>query len=411
MNVAYIYAGSWEFAYPQVRDDFDRRIWCDSDDFIFKYPRAAMPHGIHPTFFYFSKSGQTVQEFTHKYGFPLRRIPVGRGTLNHEWSLRLFREIGLGAYDLLHFYSYYRNRLFPDMFDLFAFYCRVNGRPFVTHYQVGEFPKVYHGGWIKKLVFQPRRLLKAWSLRSARRIFSLNRLEIERLTNSAQAGFCGLAVDPAKCVYLPNIVDSRLFYPMDKNSARGLTGCGTTGPCLLYAGFLRREKGVQHAIRLMPRLERAFPGIQLWILGNGDYEPELRSLAETMGLEKQVRFEGPVPNHRLCPYFNMADVHLLPSYTESFGTVLIEAMACGTPSIGTRVGGIPEALSDGAGLLVPPRDEDALFEAISLVLKGGFRPDPEIRRRKLLEYSYPATGSILARAYEDALCRKEGGPS
>jgi glycosyltransferase involved in cell wall biosynthesis len=249
----------------------------------------------------------------------------------------------------------------------------------------------------------PRRLLKAWALRSACRIFSLNKLEIECLTNSSHPGYYGLSFDRSKCVYLPNIVDRELFYPLDKAQARRMTGCDPSIPCLLYVGFLRREKGVQHIIRLLPQFIKKYPTLQLWILGNGDYEPDLRNLVNGLGVKEQVRFVGPVPNQQLRPYYSMADVHLLPSYTESFGTVLIEAMACGTSSIGSRVGGIPEVLSDGAGLLVPPRDEEALFKAVVSVLEGIFQPNPEVRRRKMSEYSYENMGSILAHAYEDVM--------
>jgi glycosyltransferase involved in cell wall biosynthesis len=408
IRVAYVYANSWEFAYPQyLGEGFDQAVWCDSDDFIFKYPRAAMPFGVEPAFYYFSQTGRSVAEFTHKYGFPMRRIPVRPGSLNREWSLRLFREISRDKIDLIHFYSYYRNRVLPDLFDLFALYCRLAGLPFVAHYQVGEFPRTYYGGIVKRLAIQPRRLVKAWALRSARRIFSLNRLEIESLTNPSHPAYCGLPFDRRKCVYIPNIVDPDLFFKIDKTSARRMTGCDPAIPCLLYVGFLRRDKGVQHLINLMPRLLREYPALQLWILGNGEYETELRALAEKREVASQIRFQGPVENKKLCPYYNMADVHLLPSYTESFGTVLIEAMACGTPSIGTRVGGIPEVLSDGAGLVVPPRDEEALLGAVRAVLQGSFKPDPAARLRKLAEYSYDSMGRILTNAYREALAGHE----
>jgi glycosyltransferase involved in cell wall biosynthesis len=83
--------------------------------------------------------------------------------------------------------------------------------------------------------------------------------------------------------------------------------------------------------------------------------------------------------------------------------VLIESMACGTPSVGTRVGGIPEVLSDGAGLVVQPGDADALVVALAQILDGGFRIPPEVRARKLQHYSFENAGRILYEAYRAIL--------
>jgi glycosyltransferase involved in cell wall biosynthesis len=405
MKIAYIYAGSWEFAYPQIHGDFDRRVWCESDDFIFKYPRAVMPYGVEPSVFYLSQRPVGVETLTHKYGFPLRRIPVRfrAGQLNYEISGTLFEELERWNYDLFHFYSYYRDRLYPDMFDLFALYCRLRGRPFVTHYQVGEFPRVYKGGRLKKLALQPRRLLKAWALRSARRIFSLNRREIGCLTNPRDPEFCGFSINPDRCVYLPNIVDQTLFHPMDRAEARREVGADGARKIMLYVGFLRREKGIQHAIGILPELLRRWPDLELWLVGNGDYEAPLRELARKLNVTRHLVFAGPVENSRLRPYYAMADAHLLPSYSESFGTVLIEAMACGVPSIGSAVGGIPEVLSGGAGILVPPRDEPALAAAVRHVLDGHFQIDARTRLEKLGEFSRDSAGAILEREYRACL--------
>jgi glycogen synthase len=293
------------------------------------------------------------------------------------------------------------------MFDLLAVYARLRGLRFVAHYQAGSFPHANPRSRLKQALLQPRRLLKRYALDAAERIFSLNRGALEALTNPRAPEFCGFVFPAAKCVYLPNIVDTALFAPLDKAAARAELQLDPGARYVLYVGFLRVGKGVQDLLAAWPRVRAGSPGARLLIVGDGPYAPELRQQAEALGPDGGVTFAGAVPNDRLRPYYCAADAHVLPSHFESFGSVLIEAMACGTPSVGTRVGGIPEALSDGAGLVVPPGDADALAAALGRVLDGAFRIPPEVRARKLHEYSFENAGRILYEAYrailEDAL--------
>jgi glycosyltransferase involved in cell wall biosynthesis len=405
MRIAFVYANSWEYAYPRHRADIDAQVWRRSDDFIMKYPRAVQAYGVEPVLFYLSETARDVATFPHKYGFPLKRVPVriGAGRMDREFSFRLLREVAREACDLLHVYHPYRNRRFPDMFDWIAVYARLRGLRFVAHYQAGAFPHANPRSRVKQALLWPRRLLKRYALNAAERIFSLNREALEALTNPRAPGFCGFAFPAAKCVYLPNIVDPALFAPMDKAAARAALGLDPGARYVLYVGFLRVGKGVQDLLAAWPRVRAARPDARLLIVGEGPYAPALRRQADALGPEGGVTFAGAVPNDGLRPYYCAADAHVLPSHFESFGSVLIESMACGTPSVGTRVGGIPEVLSDGAGLVVQPGDADALVAALAQILDGGFRIPPEVRARKLQHYSFENAGRILYEAYRAIL--------
>ena len=105
--------------------------------------------------------------------------------------------------------------------------------------------------------------------------------------------------------------------------------------------------------------------ISLEILGTGELEPKIRTMIKTLNLNKSVRLAGYVPREQLPKYYNAAHIFVLPSLSESFGQVLLEAMSCGLPIVATHVGGIPEVLHDGkGGKLIEPANHDAIVNAV-----------------------------------------------
>ena len=106
----------------------------------------------------------------------------------------------------------------------------------------------------------------------------------------------------------------------------------------------------------------------LLVVGKGSMLPILRNKVRLMGISNRVKFLGPIGYSILPLYYRASDVFVLPSLSEAFGIVLLEAMASGTPVVGTRVGGIPEII-EKCGLLVPPRNVSELAKAINFVLE------------------------------------------
>ncbi len=132
---------------------------------------------------------------------------------------------------------------------------------------------------------------------------------------------------------------------------------------LLCVCRLVRRKGLEYLLRAMPELARS--GMTLDIVGTGECSDEVESLVERLDLTESVNLVGYVPRDGLADYYNRADIFILPSTSESFGQVLLEAMSCGLPVVASRVGGVPETLHDGdGGLLIDPASSESIVAAI-----------------------------------------------
>jgi glycosyltransferase involved in cell wall biosynthesis len=180
---------------------------------------------------------------------------------------------------------------------------------------------------------------------------------------------------------VPNAVDAALFRPLDRAHCRHLLGLPADDFLAGYVGRLVKEKGV---FDLLEALVLLSPATRVLFLGDGPARAGLEARAEELGLANRVIFLAQRPQHELPVAMNALDVLVLPSRTtaswkEQFGRVLIEAMACGVPVIGSNSGAIPDVVSE-AGLVVPEGDQQALAAAL-IVLHA----DP-LRRRALGEF-------------------------
>jgi len=143
-------------------------------------------------------------------------------------------------------------------------------------------------------------------------------------------------------------------------------------PEVLYAGVLIPLKGVHHLIGAFARVVPEFPWARLIVVGRADnqaYAAELKRRVAQAGLDGRVAFAGELPQAELALGMRRAGVFVLPSLSEGLGRVVVEAMATGTPVIGSQVGGIAEIVEDGVtGFLVPPGDEAALADRLRRIL-------------------------------------------
>lgn len=184
---------------------------------------------------------------------------------------------------------------------------------------------------------------------------------------------------------IPCGVDTALFSPMDPIEARRQVGLDDQR-VLLFVGRLDPIKGAETLLRAFVSLRRELrESATLLVVGgtrddswNGTGEAaRLRRLTVELGIDASVRFLGPLPQERLSLYYAAADCCLMPSYYESFGMVALEAMACGTPVIASRVGGLATTVQDGVtGYLVPEGNPEALAERTAQLLR-----DDTLRRR------------------------------
>ena len=132
-------------------------------------------------------------------------------------------------------------------------------------------------------------------------------------------------------------------------------------PSFLYVGRLKRYKGIALAIRALAAARSGRSDLTLDIAGSGDHRPELERLATALGLGDAVRFHGFVTEAEKIALFRAAWANLFPSPKEGWGITVIEAAACGTPSIASDSPGLRDSVRHGeTGYLVPHGDVEAL---------------------------------------------------
>ena len=189
--------------------------------------------------------------------------------------------------------------------------------------------------------------------------------------------------DPAKLHIIPCGVDPNVFRPMRQVDAREALGRDQCERIVLFVGRIEQIKGIDVLLRALGLLFFRHPELRndlcLLVVGGAldpdDDSPEIEKIEELQRLvhqhrmEANVAFVGSMDQQRLALFYAAADVCAVPSLTESFGLVALEAMACGTPVVGTRVGGLQTLIEHGeSGLLVPAGDYQALAESIAKVL-------------------------------------------
>lgn len=168
----------------------------------------------------------------------------------------------------------------------------------------------------------------------------------------------------ATLVTVPNVVDTSVFAAPEERRRRG------SAPVLLNVAALAEKKGHMHLLEAMAELEN----VTLEVIGDGELRGPLERRARELGLSARVRFSGEQPKGVVAQRMREADLFVLPSLSETFGVVLIEAMASGLPSVATRVGGVPEVVCPDAGILVAPGDPAALAAGVREALERAFDP-------------------------------------
>ncbi len=138
-------------------------------------------------------------------------------------------------------------------------------------------------------------------------------------------------------------------------------GVRTAAPTFLYVGRLKRYKGVDYAIRALAIARRTRPDLRLVIAGAGDHLPELRRLTAKLGQDEAVDFRGFVTEEDKLSLLRSCWANVFPSPKEGWGITVVEAAACGTPSIASNSPGLRDSVRNGeTGYLVPHADPDAL---------------------------------------------------
>jgi D-inositol-3-phosphate glycosyltransferase len=223
--------------------------------------------------------------------------------------------------------------------------------------------------------------------------------------------------DPEHVYVVAPGIDLATFQPLDRMEARRKIGFGP-GRLLLFVGRLERLKGVEIAIRALGLLrDRDHDDLRLLVLGedareggvrDGDESEKerLKAVASALGVRDRVDFLGSVAHHELPYFYAAADVCVMPSYSESFGLVALEAQACGRPVVASGVSGLRSVVRDEvSGYLIDSHDPAVYAERIGRLLN-----DPELaqqmgRRGRLLaqRFSWTRTADRLEGLFENVI--------
>ena len=167
-----------------------------------------------------------------------------------------------------------------------------------------------------------------------------------------------------------NGIDYKSFMPaMDSGrvaKTRASMGFEKDGILLISNGRLTRQKGHSYLIRAVAELDRIGKPANLFIIGRGPMESRLMELAKNLGIQDKVRISNGIGEEDLPYYYNAADMFVFPSLYEPAGMAMLEALSCGTPTIATEIGGIPEALQN-YGEYIKIKDVKSITNAIMKV--------------------------------------------
>jgi glycosyltransferase involved in cell wall biosynthesis len=196
--------------------------------------------------------------------------------------------------------------------------------------------------------------------------FTLGYADLLRAISRSTTQQLGRWVQGKAIFQFPPWTDIEVFLQAGRN------GGDCSSQNIIYGGVLTPLKGVHHLINAFAQVAKDFPQAGLVLIGreeNKAYAVELKRQVMRLDLNGRVQFMGEMPQVELAAWLHRARVFVLPSTSEGLGRVVVEAMATGTPIIGSNVGGIPEMVENGTtGFLIQPGDEIALAERLQWIL-------------------------------------------
>ena len=215
--------------------------------------------------------------------------------------------------------------------------------------------------------------------------------------------------DPSRIRVVAPGVDHAFFGPGHRPQARRALGLPADAPLLLFVGRIQPLKGAEVAVRAVAVMHD-HPDTNLVVVGGPsgprgeEHLASLQKLVDELGLASRVHFVEPQPHELLSTYYRAADVCVVPSRSESFGLVALEAAACGTPVVAAAVGGLTTLVDDGTtGFLVDPSTPQA-FAASSSAILG----DPLLAERlataavvRARRYTWAQAAALLRTTYEE----------
>jgi glycosyltransferase involved in cell wall biosynthesis len=362
------------------------------DEWSFLYIKMLKQHNVDTTIYQFSEETKSVECHTHKpTGCEIKFIPTSMlykvlpknflASYSSSISCDIIEQIKEDRPDTVFIQDYETGR-----YDVLAMVSKILQFGLVSQ---------FHGAYPIKIL----KNIKMCTLRMADKLIAITKDEYRRL-------LVDYKLPSKKVAYLANPVDSHFFRPMEKDKAKDSIGLDKNKRYILFVGRLTNErKGLTYLIDAFCALSEKISNIELIIVGRGPDEIFLKNYARKRGA-KNLNFVGWVSEREKLPYFYCAsEFFVLPSIQEALPLVVLEAMACGLPVIGTDVGGIKDIIVNGqTGYLIPPNNSYAISEKMYQLLKNKElinRMSKKSRERILNHFSVDVIGDQLYSLLKD----------
>jgi glycosyltransferase involved in cell wall biosynthesis len=196
---------------------------------------------------------------------------------------------------------------------------------------------------------------------------------------------------------VPNVVNTEMFHPTLNRNKGGKKR-------ILLVALLSPQKGISYLLHALAQLKQKRKDFVLDIVGDGPNRREYEEITRRLGLGDIVKFYGLKTKIDVAEFMKKCSFFIQPSLWETFNVVCIEAMACGLPIVATRLSAFQEKITEENGILIPPKDIDALTKAIDNMLDNYQNYSPEkISQYAKKNFSYEVVGKRLDNIYREIL--------
>jgi glycosyltransferase involved in cell wall biosynthesis len=231
--------------------------------------------------------------------------------------------------------------------------------------------------------FRVIRQMIVWSLRNAQGVIVVSRA----LRNAV----VDLGLPTEKICVIPNGIDTGRFHPIPRDEARRALGLPKDGKIAVSVASLTEVKNHSLLISAFAKLSGTSFGPRLILIGDGILRPALEELIGKFQLQERIALVGAKPNEELPLWFSAADVSCLVSSREGWPNVIMESIACGTPVVATRVGGIPEIICSPKLGILAEQDSDSIVAALQTALAKEWDRDALATEARLRSWDTVAT--------------------
>ncbi|HET9060131.1 MAG TPA: glycosyltransferase family 1 protein [Acidimicrobiales bacterium] len=261
--------------------------------------------------------------------------------------------------------------------------------------------KTMHAYTTPEAISLPVRMYRRFSYPRSARLAQAVIINSESLRSEVQHY---LDIDPAKLKLVHEAVDHEVFKPGDAAAARARVAAhGIDKPFILFVSSLWPYKNCDGLLRAWAAARDRMGGRQLAIVGlarEPKYGAELKELARQLGIAQDVVFVGGVPLEETVQFYRCADALVYPSFAETFGLPLLEAMACGCPVVTSNLSAMPET-AGGAALLCDPHDPASIADAIVQASGPASATLRELGLRRAAGFTWGATGAATLDVYRE----------